>query len=152
MSVWLELAHAPDENLKSLTDTLQKPSESTAQGETHPFLQVSTGCRDKKSEATPPHHQEPPETHEMAEATPFMVVSGGLVAGENEAASKVSRTTETPEFPYGTSPAGRPLTWTGKVVSLAEWRALSEWDKHGPDGRVWCAISREWIDPSEVQQ
>jgi hypothetical protein len=56
------------------------------------------------------------------------------------------------EYPHGKSPAGRPVTWTGKVVSLAEWRAMSEWDKHGPDGRVWCAISREWIDPSEVQQ
>lgn len=47
-------------------------------------------------------------------------------------------------FPYGHSVDGQPLTWTGKVVSLAEWKRLSEWDKHGSTGKVWNGITRAW--------
>lgn len=36
--------------------------------------------------------------------------------------------------PHGTSAGGRPITWTGKVVSEAEWHRLSEQEKHGPSG------------------
>lgn len=32
------------------------------------------------------------------------------------------------------SAAGRPRTWTGKVVSLAEWRTLSEFERTGRGG------------------
>lgn len=42
------------------------------------------------------------------------------------------------------SVGGRPMTWTGKVVSLAEWREMSGWEKHGPQGRVWDPIAQEW--------
>jgi len=53
----------------------------------------------------------------------------------------------TPEtFPHGLSVAGNPLTWTGRVVSLDAWRRLSEWEKHGPNGRHWCGITRNWIE------
>jgi hypothetical protein len=48
-------------------------------------------------------------------------------------------------FRHGVSVAGTPLTWTGRVVSLAEWRSLSEWQRHGPNGRLWCGIARDWI-------
>ena len=37
-----------------------------------------------------------------------------------------------------------PRTWTGRVVSLDEWCRLSDWDRHGPDGRVWCGLCRHW--------
>ena len=46
--------------------------------------------------------------------------------------------------PYGQSAGGRPKTWTGKVVSLDEWRTLSDWDKHGPNGPSWNALTRRW--------
>lgn len=42
---------------------------------------------------------------------------------------------------------GRPMTWTGKVVSLDTWRKLSAWDRHGPDGRLFCGICRAWVAP-----
>lgn len=48
------------------------------------------------------------------------------------------------EEPHGLSAGGRPRTWTGKVVSLEEWRQLLEWDRHGPDGRRWDGLSSEW--------
>ena len=38
----------------------------------------------------------------------------------------------------------RPITWTGKVVSLEEWRRLSEWERQGPNGRVWNGLARQW--------
>jgi hypothetical protein len=40
-----------------------------------------------------------------------------------------------PAFPYGASVGGRPLTHTGRVVSLEAWRALTACEKHGPLGR-----------------
>ncbi len=46
---------------------------------------------------------------------------------------------------HGFAVNGNPKTWTGKVVSLADWRGLSDWEKHGPDGRVWCGITKQWI-------
>lgn len=40
-------------------------------------------------------------------------------------------------FPYGTACniGDAPRTWTGRIVSLDEWRRLTEWEKHGPNGR-----------------
>lgn len=49
--------------------------------------------------------------------------------------------------PRAFSITGRPLTWTGRVVSLDEWRKLSAWDRHGPDRRLFCGACREWVMP-----
>ncbi|WP_234853625.1 hypothetical protein [Paracoccus everestensis] len=38
-------------------------------------------------------------------------------------------------------------TWSGRIVRLDEWRRLSEWDRHGPDGRMFCGICNEWAEP-----
>jgi hypothetical protein len=46
--------------------------------------------------------------------------------------------------PYSMSAGGNPKTWTGKVVSLAEWRALSEWERHGSTGKVWNGLTQQW--------
>ncbi|MCM2560919.1 hypothetical protein M8756_02345 [Lutimaribacter sp. EGI FJ00015] len=48
--------------------------------------------------------------------------------------------------PYCESPGGRALTWTGRVVSLDAWRALTEWERRGPHGRRWNGITRQWDD------
>lgn len=76
------------------------------------------------SVATPPHRE--PEPAPGARPTPD---AGG--------------------FPYGTACnlGEGPRTWTGQIVSLAKWRALSDWEKHGPNGRHWCGITRTWICP-----
>ena len=49
---------------------------------------------------------------------------------------------------HGVSVAGNPLTWTGRVVPIDAWRDLTEWGRHGPDGRHWCGKRREWVKPS----
>jgi hypothetical protein len=51
------------------------------------------------------------------------------------------------ECPFGQSVGGSPLTWTGRVVSLDEWRRLSKWERSGPNGRVWDGIKRAWVYP-----
>src|SRR6056297_4129205 len=49
---------------------------------------------------------------------------------------------ESASFPHGTACdlGDTPRTWTGRVVSLAAWRRMTEWEKHGPNGRLWCGL------------
>lgn len=48
---------------------------------------------------------------------------------------------------HGFAINGHPKTWTGKIVSLDAWRQLSEWERHGPNGRQWNGITRQWELP-----
>lgn len=48
---------------------------------------------------------------------------------------------------HGMSAGGRPKTWTGKVVSLADWRTLSDWERHGSDGQQWNGNTKTWEHP-----
>lgn len=48
------------------------------------------------------------------------------------------------DSPYVRSVGGSPRTWTGKVVSLADWRNLSEWERHGSTGKVWNGNTQQW--------
>jgi hypothetical protein len=52
-------------------------------------------------------------------------------------------------FPYGTACnlGYAPRTWTGRIVSLDEWRRLTEWEKHGSNGRHWNGITGQWEQP-----
>ncbi|WP_147393068.1 hypothetical protein [Paracoccus siganidrum] len=36
-------------------------------------------------------------------------------------------------------------TWTGRIVRLDEWRNLTAWDRHGPAGRLFCGICKQWV-------
>lgn len=49
-------------------------------------------------------------------------------------------------FPHGTAcDMGLfPRTWTGRIVSLAAWRDLTDWERHGPGGRRWCGATGRW--------
>lgn len=47
-------------------------------------------------------------------------------------------------FRHGVSVSGKPKTWTGCVVSLDDWQRLTEWEKHGSNGRLWCGITKQW--------
>lgn len=55
---------------------------------------------------------------------------------------------EADAFPHGTcSLTGEPRTWTGRIVALDAWRALPDWDRHGPAGRLHCGICKAWVTP-----
>ena len=47
---------------------------------------------------------------------------------------------------HGVSITGFPLTWTGRPVTQAHWRHLTQWQRSGPDGRHWCGIRRAWVE------
>jgi hypothetical protein len=49
-------------------------------------------------------------------------------------------------FPHGTACGlgTHPRTWCGRVVSLAEWRRLTEWERHGPRGDRWNGATGRW--------
>lgn len=55
-----------------------------------------------------------------------------------------------PAFPYGFAPNGNPRTWTGRVVSLDDWRRLSAWERHGSTGQHWNGITRQWEPAGSV--
>ncbi len=50
-------------------------------------------------------------------------------------------------FPHGMGIIGDPATWSGRVVSLADWRKLNEWERHGPNGRWFYGDTRQWEKP-----
>lgn len=52
-------------------------------------------------------------------------------------------------FAHGQGINGEPRTWTGRVVSLADWRRLSQWERHGPDGRYFYGDTRQWEKPRD---
>lgn len=55
---------------------------------------------------------------------------------EPEAAKPADPPQPTPEaFPYGVGITGNPRTWTGRVVSLDDWRRLSDWDGQAAPAR-----------------
>lgn len=47
-------------------------------------------------------------------------------------------------YPHGHAPNGYPRTWTGRTVSLDEWRGLSDRDRHGSTGKLWNGLTRLW--------
>ena len=78
--------------------------------------------------------------------TPASPLAPVGVADVASVATPPAQMREPDMFRHGVSVAGHPLTWTGRIVPLRDWRNLSEWERHGPDGRIWCGIAREWIE------
>lgn len=96
---------------------------------------------------------ETPRSETAAPATPARanVADVAGVAG-GEATNPILKPDEKqlePAFPHGASVGGRPLTYTGRVVSLEAWRTLSGWERHGPRARQWCGLCRGWHFPGE---
>lgn len=60
-----------------------------------------------------------------------------------KAAATPSLVSEDP-FRCGRAFTGDPKTWTGRIVSLDAWRRLTDWEKYGPDGRLWNGITKKW--------
>ena len=54
-------------------------------------------------------------------------------------------------FPQGTAcNLGQyPRTWNGRVVSLAVWRELTDWERHGPRAQHWNGKTGQWENPSD---
>ncbi|MDP5217144.1 hypothetical protein Q5Y75_07940 [Ruegeria sp. 2205SS24-7] len=85
---------------------------------------------------------------DLPRARSFQPRQADAIEGKAQGFPTICRET-TPEPPHGNSVGLRPRTWTGKVVSLEAWRQLSEWEKHGPNGRVWNGKSKQWEQTDE---
>jgi hypothetical protein len=81
-------------------------------------------------------------------ASPNMAPHVAEVASVATPSAQKAKPDPCPEtFRHGVSFTGKPLTWTGRIVSLDAWRILTEWEKHGPNGRHWNGITKRWEDP-----
>lgn len=99
-------------------------------------------ARQAEDVGTKPTELTEPRLKEVSSVT--SVLSEGVMAEATDAPD--IDLSGSKDFPHGTGVGGRPLTWTGRVVSLDAWRELSEWERHGPQGRHWNGISRRWED------
>lgn len=96
-------------------------------------------CRtDKLTELT-----EPPEPRVSAPTKSREIAPAGVLSVLS--VRQFKRDDDSDTFRHGRSITGDPQTWTGRIVSLDAWRSLSAWDRHGPDGRLWCGACRYWV-------
>ncbi|AXI45112.1 hypothetical protein C1J03_03110 [Sulfitobacter sp. SK012] len=51
---------------------------------------------------------------------------------------------------HGFAINGHPKTWNGNIISLQQWRQLTEWEKHGPNGRHWNGKTKYWEYPNDT--
>ena len=95
------------------------------------------GTRDKwdKTDKTPP---ETPEMGGLSQKSHLSHVPGA------EIRTFEPRPRDNQTSPYGQTIGGLQRTWTGKVVSLSDWRNLTEWERHGSTGKIWNGITRKW--------
>jgi hypothetical protein len=94
---------------------------------------------------TPPPSVQPLVQDPAPKPAPRVAVVASVAAPPAQKPQTASGTTD--HYPYGIAFEGRPRTWTGRVVSLAAWRMLTEWERHGPNGRHWNGITKQWEHP-----
>ena len=91
-------------------------------------------------DAAPPSAPAPPDKREA------QLAGIAEIAGEGADVLKPSSSAarQPMALPYGESVGGRPLTYTGRVVSLNARRAQSDWERHGPGNRIWDGAAKQW--------
>jgi len=93
---------------------------------------------------------EPTEAKPVLSVVSVLSEGGGADPAPRTAAPPVLKSAPKPSaetFRHGVSVSGKPKTWTGRVVSLDDWRRLTEWEKNGPNGRHWNGITKQWEQP-----
>ena len=103
------------------------------------------------AEETAKDMQTPPDNVTKPDKTPSaqsegafcLVLSNCQTGGESESPA-LELASIADDMRHGFAFGGHPKTWTGNIVSLNQWRRLSEWEKHGPDGRHWNGITKQW--------
>ena len=118
MSRWLDIARKSKEYAGPYTGTQQEPLKRGGEKQERGFLLVSNGCR--------------VESAQKAEDSP------------TPQSTSVQQPPSHGPVPDKVGVGGRPVTWTGKVVSLEDWRNLTEWERHGPNGRMWNGKTQQW--------
>jgi|SRR5690606_1499610 len=119
------------------------------------WLQAANASRnlnDKtdKTDKTTPGCTQPVLTEPQDEVLSVLSVLSIDVHASSETNTVASSGEAHDRIRQGQRDPAMPRTWTGRVVSLDEWRSMSAWDRHGPNGRVFCGIARKWRDPDET--
>ena len=124
MSEWLALLEDVGEISNPSPDTRTKPDKTSQSEAVEGFCTVLSGCRVEETEK-------------------------GRVDFWTDPAAQIPKKAaiDRDTFRHGTAFDGTPKTWTGKVVSLDAWRQLSEWEKHGPNGKHWNGKTHLWEMP-----
>lgn len=92
----------------------------------------------------------PPSVHSPAADPAQRPLVASVAAVATPTVSKPLRDTANHD-PHATAFDGRPKTWTGRIVSLAAWQMLTEWERHGPQGQYWNGITKRWELPEGEQ-
>ncbi|MEZ5676465.1 MAG: hypothetical protein R3D81_14950 [Thalassovita sp.] len=82
----------------------------------------------------------PAQSRESQQSQPQAVPFGTDTGQPKPSAPAPSRDADTPPL----TDTGRVKTWTGKIVSLDDWRNMSDWERHGSTGKLWNGITRQW--------
>ena len=101
------------------------------------WLQAAKQATDAGTELTKP--TEP-------QARPVLSVKSVLSEGGTLDPAPPARADEPDADPFrhGQAVGGRPVTWTGAIVSMAAWRDLTAWERDGPNGRMWNGFTKQW--------
>ena len=86
---------------------------------------------------------------QLSENTPSVAKVASVATPQRQTPKNEGQTSTVPadDMRHGFAINGHPKTWTGNIVSLDAWRRLSEWERHGPDGRLWDGITKQWRKP-----
>lgn len=117
MSRWLELAEEAPENSDTSTRHLTKPDNNRDGGGERGFCPLLSNVKRQESKNSAPVAVTPSPSPPARE--PMLDQA---------------------------SVGGRPVTWTGRVVSLDDWRNMTDWERHGPRKKVWCGLNKRWVD------
>lgn len=79
----------------------------------------------------------------LARLARLPVPKSGSVLPES-AADTPAEESDRADYRHGRAFTGEAKTWTGRIVSLNEWRGLSDWDRHGSTGKLWNGTSQKW--------
>jgi len=120
------------------------------------WLQAVRQTTDADRNATPEARADAADKPERGVLSVKSVLSGGEGACPPPAVGTPPARADAPGMgaaglPYGTAcdMGLYPRTWTGRVVSLAAWRDLTDWERHGPRGQYWDGASGQWEQPEE---
>ncbi len=131
MTRWLQAARLAGTKLTELTE----PPEPPRMGQVSEVLSVKSVLSDREMSA--PNGD-----------------STGIVSQMSQEGSPEIRNPTPPSAvlqSHGRDVSGNPKTWTGGAVTLAAWRSLSDWGRHGSTGMVWNGLTWAW-EPMKAEK
>ena len=128
-------------DMSALTKNIQKIHSSPSAFVADPSIKHVLSSR-QPEEGNTYNSIESPHCAQTRRAEPIRELSQSTSNRSEIDHSEHSVSTLSDAFPYGLTVGCRPLTHSGRVVSLQAWRNLTEWELNGPNGRIWNGLTR----------